>query len=180
MTNGWPRRITTAAVVLITLGTLTSGLAAQTAPELSYLRALGDHYDLPTDEVQILAEWQIPIGELPVALAIADRAGISPDALVASRRNGRTWAALAARYGLGAGFFHVEFDTPPTSVASLYEQFETLPRARWSEIQVEDDDAVFLVNVRFLSEYVDRPPSDVATALLEHDSPAEALRAISP
>jgi len=180
MTNAWLRRITTGGIALLVLGMLAPGLAAQTAPELSFLRALGDHYQVPAEEVEILAEWQIPISEIPVALAIADRAGISPDALVASRSNGRAWAALAARYGLDAGFFHVEFDTPPEPVASLYEELGARPRERWSEVTVDDAQAVFLVNVRFLAEYVDLPPADAAAALREHTSPAEALRAISP
>lgn len=180
MTNGSLRRITMGTTALLALGAFVSGVAAQTAPELSFLRALGDHYELPADEVEILAEWEMPVSEIPVALAIADRAGISPDALVASRRSGRAWAALAGRYGLEAGFFHIDFDEPPEPVAALYERLSALPRARWSEVSVGDAEAVFLVNVRFLSEYVGLPPSEAAAALLEHGTPAEALRAISP
>jgi len=180
MTNGWLRRITIGSVPLLAAGVFASGIAGQTAPELSFLRAVGDHYDLPADEVEILAEWQMPVSEIPVALAIADRAGISPDALVAARRSGRAWATLAARYGLEVGFFHVDFDEVPAPVAALYEELSALPRARWSEVSVGDAQAVFLANVRFLSEYTDLPPSEVAAALAEHGTPAEALRAISP
>jgi len=154
-------------------------LSAQTAPELSFLRALGEHHGLPTAEVGVLREWRIPIAEVPVALALADRAGISPDALVASRRSGRSWPALAARYGLSLSTFHIELSDPPPAVAELYAALEGLPRARWGEATFDDAHMIFLVNVRFLQQYVGTSADIAAAALARHGSPAEALRALS-
>jgi hypothetical protein len=168
------------ATLAAALTVTPSTLVAQTAPELSLLRALGDHYELPPDEVAILAEWRIPVAEIPVALAIADNAGISPDAIVASRRNGREWAALAGRYGLDMQFFHVPLDPVPEPVSSLYADLATRPRAAWGEVVPTDAQVVFLTNVRFLHEYVGISESAAAAALVEHGSAAEALRAISP
>jgi hypothetical protein len=168
------------ATLLVTLAGNPDDVVAQTAPELSLLRALGDHYDLPADEVEILAEWRIPIAEIPVALAIADNAGIAPDAVVASRRNGRDWATLAGRYGLDMQIFHVVLDPVPQPVSSLYAELEGRPRARWGEVVPSDAQVVFLTNVRFLQEYVGVSASAAAEALVEHGGPAEALRAISP
>ncbi len=184
MKIGWTRPIlrTVAPGVALAaaLAMTPRAVASQTAPQQSLLRALGDHYELPADEVAILAEWRIPVGEIPVALAISDHASISPDALVASRRNGRDWATLAGRYGMDMGWFHVPLDPVPQPVVALYAELESRPRARWGEVRPDDAQVVFLVNVRFLQEYASVSADVAAAALAEHGGLAEALRAISP
>lgn len=154
------------------------GVQAQTPPELSFIRALGEYHDLPAAEVRVLAEWRIPIAEMPVALAVAERAGISPDVLVASRRNGRSWPGLAARYGLDVTSFHVELTSPPPALAGLYTELDELPRARWGEATLSDTHLIYLANVRFLRDYVGVSPDDAAAAIARYDSPAAALRAL--
>lgn len=170
-----------AVALALTLPVLLGGpraLEAQTAPELSFIRALGDHHGLPATEIAVLTEWRIPTAEMPAALEIAKRAGISPDVVVASRRNGRSWPALAARYGLTVASFHVRLSDPPPVVAELYAVLADLPRARWTEASFEDAHLVFLVNLGFLQAYAGVSADEAAAALARHGSPAEALRAL--
>jgi len=170
--------IAPAVACLLLWATLPGAAHAQTAPEQSLIRALGEHYGLPAAEVAVLTEWRIPIDEIPVTLEVADRVGISPDALVAARRDGRRWAALAARYGLDVTAFHVELSSPPAPVAELYAALDERPPSRWSEVPFEDRHLIFLVNTDFLRRYTGVSADEAAAALAMHGSAAEALRAL--
>ncbi|MDT8368254.1 MAG: hypothetical protein RQ745_03535 [Longimicrobiales bacterium] len=177
MSVATPSRRSVAAggsVAVVLLALLGPPLSAQTAPELSYLRALGEHFGIPTSEVRILAEWRIPIDEIPVALAIADRVGISPDVIVSGRRSGRAWFELARRYGLDARAFHVRLDAPPAVVAALYAR----PESEWGSVEIDDAALIHLVNVSFLQEYARVLPDEASRAIVRHGSPAAALRAL--
>ncbi len=129
----------------------------------AYFGAVAEYFVLPRSEVDILGEWRLPAEEIPVVLWLAKRGGVSPEAVVALRRSGQGWAALAERYRMGPAQFHVPL---PGSVeagplASAYERFRSLPAERWREIQLSDADIVGLVNLRVLSETLERAPVDV-------------------
>jgi len=178
MTIRWPSYAGSTIALLLGCLLFSGALQAQTGPELSYIRALGDHHGLPASEVGVLAEWRLPVAEIAVVLEVSERAGVSPDALVASRRNGRTWPMLASRYGLDVTSFHVELTDPPEPVAELYAALAGLPRSRWGEAPFDDRQMIFLVNVSFLQAYAKVSGDVAAAALARTGSPAEALRAL--
>lgn len=141
-------------------------LAAQEAGNpatQAYFGAVAEYFVLPRSEVDILGEWRLPAEEIPVVLWLARRGGVSPEAVVALRRSGQGWAALAERYRMGAAQFHVPLpeSAPAGPLAGAYERFRSLPAARWREIDLSDADIVGLVNLRFLSETLRRAPQDV-------------------
>ena len=73
-----------------------------TAAKADYLSAVASFFSLPSNEVSILSEWEIPADEIPVVLFVARRSGVSPEALVALRQAGRSWSELTARYRVGS------------------------------------------------------------------------------
>jgi hypothetical protein len=121
---------------------------------------------MPQNEVSILAEWDLPPDEIPVVLYIARRAGVSPDAVTALRRAGRSWTDLASRYDVDAGTLHVPLpdDASAGPLQQLYARYRALPASRWSQIQLSDRDIVTLVNVRLLSQTLKIPPQEVLAA----------------
>jgi hypothetical protein len=102
------------AVVLAALVCVASGVEARQAggAEAAYLRAVARYFQLPEGEVSILAHWDLPADEIPVVLFVAQRAGVSAEALVALRESGRSWNQLAATYNIGANALHVPIRDP--------------------------------------------------------------------
>lgn len=136
----------------------------RTTEERAYYRAVARFFQIPESEVAILGHWNLPADEIPVVLFVARRAGVSSEALVALRRSGRSWPALATSYGIGANALHVPLRDPGSAGAlrPLYERFAATPVAQWASIALSDADVVALVNVRVLSQALGVPADEVA------------------
>ena len=137
-----------------------------------YFRAVGEFFALPPSELAILNEWELDEDEIPVALFIAERAGISAEALVALRRSGQNWAGLAARYGVNAAILHLPIPEQSSAgeVAALYQQYRETPESGWVDIPLESADIVTLVNVRLLAETLGMAPPEVLAKSENADS----------
>ena len=151
------------------LGMISMPALAQTqaqVPEVvrqGYFRAVGEFFALPPTELAILKEWELDEDEIPVALFIAERSGVSTEALVALRRSGQSWAELAARYGVSAAVLHVPIPEQSSAgeISALYQQYRTTPESGWSTIQLESAEIVALVNVRILAQTLGISPAEV-------------------
>ena len=117
----------------------------------SYYNAVGEYFRVPSNEIMILSEWRLAAEEIPVVLYVAGQGGISPEAVVALRRAGQNWSALARRYGLDAATFHVPSEGSPGPLARVYEVYASRPQAQWSTIELGNEDIVGLVNLRVLT-----------------------------
>lgn len=160
------RRALAVTVALMASAVLPMAVAAQDGPDArAYLRAVAEYFETPAAEVSILADWGMPPDEIPVALFVATRAGVSPEALVALRRSGRSWVELTGRYQVGAGQLHVPFAQPPASglLFAAYEQYQGRQPAEWGQVSLTDEEIVALVNVRVLSSALGMRPDEVLT-----------------
>jgi hypothetical protein len=126
----------------------------------AFFRALSEYFEVEVEEVGILAEWSLAPDEVPVALFLADRAGVSPDACIGLRRGGRPWREVARRVGLGARAFYLDLpeDQDLGMLARAYGEYRTLPPEGWPNIHLEDQEIIALVNLRVLSEGTGSPP----------------------
>ena len=153
------------ALLVLACTTLVPRVASaqDASARLAYYRAIADYFEVAPAEVSILADWDLVPDEIPVALFLARRAGISPEALVALRGSGQGWVDLARRYGVGAAQLHVPFTRPPSGglLAVAYDQYQSRPAGDWGQIRLTDEDIVVLVNVRVLSAALDMRPDDV-------------------
>jgi hypothetical protein len=129
----------------------------------AYFNAVGEHFGVDPAEVGILGEWELVPDEVPVVLFLAQRAGVSPDALIGLRRGGRPWREVARRFGLGPRDFYMPL--PPEAdlglLARAYQEFRTRPPVEWAGIALEDLEVVALVNLRVLSAQTGAPPPRV-------------------
>ena len=148
---------------LLLTGTLAEGQT--TDSEAAYLRAAADHFGIPASEVAVLTRWDMTVGEIPVVLFIARRAGVSPDVVVAKRRQGTAWMAIAATYSMHAGDFHVQVGDAPATLANAYANFNRRPVAEWHAISLTDDEVLALVNLGFLARFLGVSPEAVAAEL---------------
>lgn len=155
-----------AVLVLATLACVPAGLDARQdgAAERAYLRAVARYFQVPESEVSILAHWDLPTDEVPVALFLARRAGVSPEALAALRESGRGWSALATSYNVGANALHVPLQNPAAAgvLTGAYQRFGDVPVSDWGTLRLEDREIIALVNVRVLSDGLGVSPDEIA------------------
>ncbi len=152
----------------LALAGLPSGLSGQPGGEASretYLRAVADHFGASEREVSVLARWGLSAEEIPVVLYLADRAGVSPDVVVAQRRRGTEWMEIARGLSVHAGDFHVRIDGPAGFLSAAYQRFGEVAASAWSGVRLTDPEVVGLVNVRFLSRSLGMPAGEVVRGL---------------
>ena len=138
----------------------------------SYFRALGEHFEVPYQEVKIIGDWDLAPDEVPVVLFLARRAGVSSDALIGLRRTGRSWREVSTRFGLSPRTFHLNLPegAPLGPLARVFQEFRSRPTDQWGQIELQDSELVALVNIRVLSEAVGVPPLRVLEAWSEAGS----------
>ncbi len=155
------------AVLLLVAGLATvPGASAQDAAHSDYFRSVARYFSMPANEVTILADWGITPDEVPVVLFVARRSGVSPEAVVALRDSGRSWAHLTSRYRVSASALHVPIrdDAPAGALSGAYDKFRATPVASWSTIGLADDEIVGLVNVRVISQVLGLSAERVAAS----------------
>jgi len=176
------RRLSIGVVVLAALGAAPLSGQARTAQGGTdgYLRALGEYFRVPAEEVSILTEWNLGSEEIPVVLFLARRGGGSADALVALKRGGQSWFDLGRRYGLDAAAYHVTLpeSADAGALASAYQKYRAAPSGSWGGITLQDREVVGLVNLRFLSEFLGVPPARVLDAAGRSGSFVQAYGAL--
>jgi hypothetical protein len=142
------------------------------AVQEAYFRAVGEHFAVPLQEVTIISGWDLSPDEVPVVLFLAQRAGVSPDALIGARRGGKRWREVAGRFGIDARAFHLPLpaDADLGALSRVYGEFRARPAGEWSQILLEDLDVVMLVNLRALSEQTGASPERIIRAREEAGS----------
>ncbi len=170
------RRFGLALPFLLLTGISAQGQGTDAAAEAAYLQAAGEHFGIPESEVAVLTRWRMSAGEIPVVLFLARRAGVSPDVVVAKRRQGSSWMAIAATYSVHAGDFHVQLAVPPGNLANAYEQFNRWPVSQWGQVALSDQEVLGLVNLGFLSRALGVSPETVAAELGQGGSMVAAFQ----
>lgn len=150
--------------ILLALGSTapSSVLGQDVGPGVrdAFFRALGEHFELPVEEVAIVGSWQLDPDEIPVVLFLSQRAGVPPDALIGLRKRGHSWQEIGGRFGLGVQVFFIPLpqDGPMGTLTRIYGEFRSKPSSEWNEIELNDNEALYLVNLRVLSEQIGVPP----------------------
>jgi hypothetical protein len=167
-----------ALAAVAALAVTAGSVQGQSREERAYLRSAAGHFGVGGGEVVVLAQGGASTAEIPVVLHIANGAGVSAEAVLALRRDGRSWSELLRRYGMHAGQLHVRLEGSPETgpLASAYAAFAERPRTSWSVISLSDEAVVSLVNLRFMAEYLELSPDRVAQALTRNRDPVDAYR----
>lgn len=129
----------------------------------SFFFAIQEYFRVPEREVVIVRERKIPEEEIPVVFFIAQRAQVSPAAIIDLRLSGKSWMEITLHFGLSPEIYYVpvrgEIKGPPYGKA--YGYYKNKPKKDWKHIKLKDVDVINFVNLRFLSEYHRYPPEDV-------------------
>lgn len=123
--------------------------------------AIGTHFGIKERAITEVRK-DIPDSELPVVFHIASKAKVSPGAIVALRRQKKSWLDVTLHFGLSPEIFHVPVTkVPGPPYGRAYGYFRNKPKSGWGKIKLKDDEIVHLVNVKFLSSHHRRSPDDV-------------------
>jgi hypothetical protein len=151
--------------VLTACALMAGDVTAQAGSEHedAYFRAVAEFFRLPAPEIAILRDWGIPADEVPVVLFVANRAGVSPEALVALRESGQRWESLVVRYRVSAEVLHLPVPDGDSAgrLQALYERYRSTPLSQWSALALSDGEVIALVNVRLLSQALGVTPSEI-------------------
>ena len=128
----------------------------------SFHLAVGEHYQVPEKELVVVREAKVSDEELPVVFYLAGRAGVSTQAIIKLRLDGKSWMDISAHCGLGPEIYYVSLKTDPgPPYGNAYGHFKNRNRNEWRNIKLTDDDIVNFVNLKFLSEHYGYSPDEI-------------------
>lgn len=121
----------------------------------SFYLAIGDYFRVPQREVVVIRERHVRDHEIPVVLFLAKHARVEPRIIIDMRLGGRSWMDIIFHYHLSPEILYVpvhEVKGPPYGKAyGHYKKHKH--NKKWKAKDLDDDDVVNLVNLRFVSEH---------------------------
>lgn len=118
----------------------------------SFYFAVGNYYQVPERQVDLVRDRALPTDEVPVAFFVAQRARVNPTVVVDLRRRGVSWADIAVHFHFAPDIYYFR-DGPPYGRAYGY----------WKNHPPRDAEVIDAVNIHFLSEYHHVAPDLVRT-----------------
>ena len=151
---------TIACLIFAALGLSTFSRAAQVQAGAdfsgdglrSFYFAVGNYYQVPERQVDLVRDRALPTDEVPVAFFVAQRARVNPTVVVDLRRRGVSWADIALHFHFAPDIYYFR-DGPPYGKANGY----------WKNHPPRDAEVIDAVNIPFLSEYHHVAPDLVRT-----------------
>src|SRR4051812_6867747 len=149
-----------ACLIFAFLGLSTPSRAAQVQARAdfsgdglrSFYFAVGNYYQVPDRQVDLIRERALPPDEVPVAFFMAQRAGVNPTVVVDLRRRGMSWSDVALYFHFRPDIYYFP-EGPPYGKAYGY----------WKSHPPRDAEVIDAVNIHFLSEYHHVTPEVVRT-----------------
>lgn len=148
---------------LVSAGTQTDvGISIVDGSVRSFHLAIGEYFHVPEREIIIIRERRIRDDEIPVILYIARHAHVRPDVVIKYRQGRHSWMEVTLHFGLSPEIYYVpvhEEHGPPYGKA--YGHYKKRDKMDWRMVNLEDDDIVNFVNLRFISERYGYDPDEV-------------------
>jgi hypothetical protein len=160
------------------LGAPERAAAQDRGPDAAYLRIVAEVFRVSTEEARDLIRAGARTEELPVLFRLSRRSGISPNVLLALHRRENSWIAVAGRYQLGPGTFHIEIpaDQVDDRIRRAHDLFQGTPQDEWDTLSLSDEETVVLANLHLLTRGTGSTPGRVLQARAQAGSFPEAVR----
>jgi len=115
---------------------------------------VGEFFKTSPADVKLVRNERIPDDEIAVVLYIAQRTGIRPEAIIQVRRLKKSWCEIAVHYGMSPAMFYVPLSIDPgPPYGKAYGHYKRHGKSEWKKINLDDEDVINLVNLRFVSGY---------------------------
>jgi len=122
--------------------------------------SVGEYYHVPEREVVVIQKRGIHEEELPVVFFLAQRAHVSPEAVVKLRLRGMNWMDITLHFGLSPEIYYVPVRYGPP-YGHAYGHYKKHPKGGWGRHDLRDVDVVNQVNLRFISDHHGYAPEKV-------------------
>jgi hypothetical protein len=151
---------TITSLIIAALGLSTLSRAAQVEARAdfsgdglrSFYFAIGNYYQVPEHQVDLVRERALLPDEVPVAFFVAQRAGVNPAVVVDLRRRSMSWSDIALHFHFRPDIYYFP-EGPPYGKAYGY----------WKSHPPRDAEVIDAVNIHFLSEFHHVSPDLVRT-----------------
>lgn len=141
---------------------ISAGISVSEDGIQGFYLAIGEHYRVPDKEIVVVRERKIPDEEMPVVFYLANRAAVTPQAIIKLRLSGKSWMDITFGYGLNAEIFYVPVAVDPgPPYGKAYGHFKKREKAEWGKIILPDNDIINMVNLKFMSDYYKCPADDI-------------------
>lgn len=130
----------------------------------NFYLGLSEYNNVPVTQITAIRNNGIPDEELPVVFFMAQKAGVSPEKIIAWRiRKHLSWMAIAGRLSLSPEVFYVPVEGPVNGgiYGRTYGYFDIRHKSRWNRIKLMDADIINFVNLRFMSEHYGYRPEEI-------------------
>jgi hypothetical protein len=141
---------------------VTAGVTIDEGGVKSFYLAIGDYFGAKEKEIAMIRRMNVSDEELPVVYFLARRAGVSPNAIIRMRLDGKSWMDISLHFGLSAEVFYVPVKKragPPYGKA--YGHFKNKKRGEWASIRLSDSEIINFVNLRFISDHYGYSPDEI-------------------
>ena len=141
---------------------ISAGLSISDGHLKSFHLAISDYFKLPEREVIAVRERKIPDEELAVIFYLSQRAGVTPQAVIELRKAGKSYLEITLLFQLSPAIYYVPIKKDPgPPFGKAYGHFKKRSKSEWKKVELDDDDIVNLVNLRFISNHCHASPDDV-------------------
>ncbi len=132
---------------------VSAGVRINDDGQNSFYLAIGQTYRVPQQEVVVVHQRNIPDEEIPVVYFIARRAHVRPEAIIDLRLAGQSWMDITLHYHLRPSIYYVALNGDPgPDYGRVYGHWRQ-PRREWTNMRLEDDDIIKMVNLQFVSSH---------------------------
>ncbi|MBP7868226.1 MAG: hypothetical protein KA419_20040 [Acidobacteria bacterium] len=127
----------------------------------AYFSLVGNSYGFADNDVIAMREMGILEDELPLLFFIANRAHCHPRDVARYRLGHHSWMDVSRHYRLGPDAYYLQVDGYNEAAFGGRYSYLGYPRDRWSAVQFQDADLVYLANAHMLSRHYRVSPLDV-------------------
>jgi len=130
---------------------------------LEYVMAVGDYYDYDYDYVNNILNTYVSAEELPIVFFIAQSANVDAEEVAKMRADKTSWMDIASSYKLSPKVFYVMMSgkIKNPEFKATYEKYHSALTSQWDKIELNDQDIINLVNLKFIYKQHDYNPFEV-------------------
>ncbi len=148
-----------AIVALLAVGSVI----AEKDATLEYVMAVGDHYNTDYEVVNNILNSYVTAEELPVVFFIAEAANVDAEEVAKMRSDKNSWMDITTSYELSPKIYYVMMSgkIKNTEFQATFEKYHSVLASQWDKIELNDQDIINLVNLKFIYKQHDYNPFEV-------------------
>jgi hypothetical protein len=128
-----------------------------------YAFVMQDYYKVPINDIATIKQKGVSAEEIPVVLFFVKNAKVTIDQVMEHRQRGEKWVNIAEALDIKPAmlFMPIKEEVTQSHFSRAYGYFKTKQLKSWKWVNLDDEDFVNLVNLKFLARHYDAPAFDI-------------------